>query len=77
MSRHPITFDEYAGLLNGRIATIHYERASVVVQGAGDDKQFVMEGPSGSHKLLCIATDHDRLNAHWANFATHPTNKRA
>lgn len=36
--------------------------------------RFVMRGPSGVHTLLIDATDAQRLNAHWQNFAAHPLN---
>lgn len=36
--------------------------------------RFVMTGPSGGHSLMIIATDIDRLNAHWSGFAADPRN---
>lgn len=46
--------------------------ARATLRAVGD--RFVMEGPSGRHSLLIIATDAERLNAHWRTFASHPAN---
>ncbi len=55
-------------------ATITRGLATLRVTGAGGDKRYTMEGPSGVHSLLVIATDLARLNAHWSIFATRPAN---
>lgn len=80
MPRKPsprLTFSEFAGLQNGRISRIYFEHASVEVTGKGDDRRFTMNGPSGTHSLLVIATDLDRLNGHWKVFATDGRNRYA
>ena len=84
-----LTEGEYARLLNGRAARIHYHRAVLEAQwvpmapptncGISEnampkERRFVMSGPSGRHTLLVDATDRDRLNAHWRVFATDPRN---
>jgi hypothetical protein len=69
-----IKSSEFGGLICGRIATYRQGAACIEIHGKGDDKRFVMEGPSGKHSLLVSATDLDRLNAHWANFAADSRN---
>lgn len=79
MTKHPAPLDRFnfAGLLAGRIARIHYARAALSVEGLGVDRRFVMTGPSGRHTLVVEATDLDRLNAHWLTFAAHDKNRAA
>lgn len=36
---------------------------------------YTMRGPSGTHTLLIVATDLDRLNAHWAGFCADARNQ--
>jgi hypothetical protein len=62
-----ITFLDQAAL-EARGARIHQGRATLQVKRIGDERRFVMEGPSGVHTLLVDATDLDRLNAHWTGF---------
>lgn len=62
---------DFSGLLNGRIATIHHELASLVHVG----RMFVMAGPSGVHTLQGHSTDLERLNAHWAGFTADTRNR--
>ncbi len=38
--------------------------------------RFVMTGPSGRHSRLIIATDTERLDAHWQRFVRHPLNQQ-
>lgn len=68
---------EFAQLLNGTLRTVHFNLASLTVEGKAEDRRFVMEGLSGNHTLLVDATDLDRLNAHWTIFATHEANALA
>lgn len=75
--KNSITFEEFAGLQTGRIARIYQGHAALECAGKGDERMFVMRGMTGIHTLLCIATDLDRLNAHWANFAGHAMNRFA
>jgi hypothetical protein len=78
MTKNPaLYFIEFAGLLSGRLARVHVGRASVEVEGKGEERRFVMRGPSGVHSLLVDATDMDRLNAHWVAFASHDANQFA
>ena len=42
---------------------------------SSDGERFVMTGPSGRHSLLVVATDLDRLNAHWRVFAADSRNR--
>lgn len=72
--RGTITRDEWARLQSGSIARIHHNRASVEVTGSGDERRFTMSGPSGTHSLLVLATDCERLNAHWRVFCTDARN---
>ena len=65
-----ITFSEFAGLCTGRIARVHFQRASLEKSG----NEFVMAGPSGKHAIAVDATDIDRLNKHWTVFATSDAN---
>lgn len=69
-----LTHTEYEFLRAGRIVTVHGNRATLTLSGKGQDARFVMEGPSGKHTLLVDATDLNRLNAHWVNFANHTLN---
>lgn len=82
-----LTANDYAQLLNGRIATFCFQRASLRVAfvpmrglaGLGEgampkERRFVMEGPSGIHSLLVDATNLDRLNAHWSVFCDDERN---
>lgn len=74
-TRSPVlTHNEWAAM-HARAARIHFERASVEIKGRGVDARYVMEGPSGTHSLLCTATSLDRLNAHWTNFCLDPRNR--
>jgi hypothetical protein len=68
----------YKKLCNGECARISFNRASLTVRHlpiSSTERHFVMEGPSGTHTLLCAATDLERLNAHWSVFATHSANQ--
>lgn len=82
-----ITPEEFTGLLNGRVARIVHQRASLRVSwvslpglaglGSGampKERRFLMEGPSGNHSLLVDATDHARLSAHWRGFCADQRN---
>lgn len=71
MKTPKLTFQEFAGLVNGRIARIHSELAVIEVKCC----RFVMSGPSGQHSLDIVATDLARLNAHWVPFCRHEKNK--
>lgn len=64
-----LTLTEFAAI-DARGARTHYKRA--VLERIGD--VYRMYGPSGVHTLQRVATDLDRLNAHWVNFAEHPAN---
>ena len=65
-----ITATEFAGLCNGRIARLHFQRASLEVFSG----LFLMTGPSGRHSIAVSESDLDRLNGHWTEFATHSQN---
>jgi hypothetical protein len=66
-----LTFNDWAELQTGRIATVHHELASLVHVGG----MFIMAGPSGVHTLQGHSTDLDRLNAHWAGFTADTRNR--
>ena len=68
-----ITHQLWALLQSGAVSSIHHDFASVRKHG----DRFVMNGISGEHTLLVIATDEKRLNAHWQIFATHAANQSA
>ena len=75
-----VTFDQWALLQSGAISSITFERARLTCEAVrgvcGDvERRFYMRGPSGTHSLLCLATDLDRLNAHWTIFATDGRNR--
>lgn len=70
-----ITFDRFAGLASGRIATIHSNcpaRATLEFFRKGDTRLFVMEryrhGTKETHTLAYDATTPERLQAHWDGF---------
>lgn len=71
-----VSLREYDDLVSGNLRTAHFNRATLTARGVGDDRRFLMTGPSGIHSLLVVATDLDRLNAHWTVFATDPRNAR-
>lgn len=66
-----LTFNEWAGLQNGRIERLHFQRAAIQKQG----DRLLMTGPSGEHSIDIAASDLDRVNAHWTTFATSPANR--
>lgn len=72
-----ITFDQWAGLQTGRIARIYQGHAALECAKIGEERKFIMRGQTGTHTLLCDATDLDRLNAHWVVFAGHDMNRFA
>lgn len=63
-----ITEADRAEILDGRIVASGFARLAV------DGERFLMTGRSGRHSLLVIATDAERLSAHWSVFAAHPLN---
>ena len=44
-----LTFAQFAGIQNGRLARIYANRASIEVEGRGEERRFVLRGPSGVH----------------------------
>ena len=54
---------------------VSFGRAILTADGDGDDRRFIMTGPSGCHSLLVAATDIERLLAHWTVFATAEANR--
>ena len=68
-----LNFQEWAGLQNGRVVTIHFGLASLTYRS----DLFVMQGPSGIHTLHGDTTDLDRLNAHWIGFCNDSRNRVA
>lgn len=69
-----LTNIEYEFLLTGRVTAVQGNLAKLTVSGKDQDARFLMEGPSGKHSLLVAATDLNRLNAHWVQFANHSLN---
>lgn len=65
-----LTFNEWAGLQNGRIERLHFQRAAIQRNGT----RFLMTGPSGEHSIDINESDLERTNAHWVQFATSPAN---
>lgn len=65
-----LTFAEWAGLQNGRIERLHFQRAAIQKNGA----RFLMTGPSGEHSIEIAESDLERTNAHWVQFAMAPAN---
>ncbi len=78
-----LTEDDFAALTSGRNVAVTLNAATLRVArialapGWPEETRFIMEGPSGRHTLLRVATDLDRLNAHWTTFAAHPLNATA
>jgi hypothetical protein len=70
-----LTEDDYAALTSGRNVAVTHGAATLWLSRTDD--RFVMQGPSGTHSLLVVATDLDRLNAHWRVFAAHDDNQLA
>lgn len=74
-----VTHHDRAGLLAG--AMIEHGKSRLFAEWTWDKRscstegRFVMKGPSGLHSLLIIATDAERLDAHWRNFTAHPLNR--
>ncbi len=46
----------------------HRTSGSYVVVLFREGEDFIMEGPTGEHRLTVAHTDLDRLAAHWAGF---------
>lgn len=78
--------DRVADITPATIAYLRTEKARrthgkaslrvAIVDGPNEpEERFVMEGPSGVHTLLVVATDAARLNAHWRVFAADPRNR--
>ena len=65
-----LTFEEWAGLCNGRIERLHFQRAAIQKNG----RRLLMTGVTGEHSIDIDASDLDRVNAHWVTFATSPAN---
>lgn len=65
-----ITPARYAFLLSGDNATTTFGHSTLTVKG----DRFEMTGPSGVHSLLILATDVDRLDAHWKGFCATASN---
>ena len=68
-----ITFTDWAGLINGRIATIHGANGTslryVHSRDVPADRLFIMEGRDGTkHTLDGDGTDDARLDAHFRGF---------
>ncbi|QWY83625.1 hypothetical protein [Rhizobium phage RHph_X2_26] len=63
-SKAELTFNEFVGI-DARGSRVHFGHACIY--RAGD--VYVMEGKTGRHTLQRVATDLDRLNAHWIAFA--------
>lgn len=57
-------------------ACTHWGRVTLTTTPAtdGDERRFVLAGPSGRHSLLIVATDAARLDAHWQGFCSDPRN---
>ncbi len=78
-----LTEDDFAALTSGRVAAVTHDAATLrchdydALDPRYPEARFIMEGPSGRHTLLRVATDLDRLNAHWTTFAAHPLNRTA
>lgn len=74
-----ITADDVERLMSSRGVVVREGKASLAVtkvDGPNEpEERFLMLGPSGRHSLLVIATDVDRLNAHWSVFASDPRNQ--
>jgi hypothetical protein len=68
-----ITHRRWARLQTGIISSLNHGAASLRYEA----DHFVMRGPRGEHRLLAAATDHERLQAHWAVFATSNFTKGA
>jgi hypothetical protein len=64
-----LSFADWAGLLSGRIATIHGNAQRTTLVYLRGDRVFVMEAADGAkHVLAADVTDDIRLNAHWLGF---------
>lgn len=71
-----ITDDRRSFLLNAPNAITRWGQAVLSSSPAsdGDERRFVLTGPSGRHSLLVAATDAARLDAHWRGFCASPSN---
>ncbi len=76
-----ITHHDRADLINGIV--IEHGPARLFAEWKHDPRSrctlgwFVMTGTSGRHSLLIIATDAERLDAHWQRFVRHPLNQQS
>lgn len=75
LSETQISARDFEDLVSGNLVAIRAKRAKLYAQGVMPDRRFHMTGPSGHHSLLVVATDLNRLNAHWRVFCEHEANQ--
>lgn len=66
-----LTHAQWAGIQTGRIARVHFERATIEKRG----NRFLMTGPTGEHSIDIDSSSLDRVNAHWVSFVSDPRNQ--